>query len=96
MRNLAVEINIRSKMETVLTKNTGVGVSSVDALWTLIMQQAKSTRKALVERLFREEVETAEQFLLKSSLQRGWQQVKEMERSGKDYGTLQDLITKLG
>ena len=70
-------------------------LSSVDALWTLIMQQGKGTRRALTERMLTADVETAEQILLKSSIHRGWQQVKAMEKNDQTKGTLQDLIDSL-
>ena len=75
--------------------NSAVGVSSIDALWALIMQQAKSTRRALTERLMAADMESAEQLLLKASIRRGWEQVQTMEQTGKDNGTLQSLIDEL-
>lgn len=72
-----------------------MGVSSIDALWALIMQQAKSTRRVLTERLMAADMESAEQLLLKASMRRGWEQVQAMERTGKNNGTLQNLIDEL-
>ena len=71
------------------------GISSAEALWILIMQQPRSTRRALTEKLLSSDMETAEQILLKNSIQRGWQQVKEMRYSGTHESTLQDLIDEL-
>lgn len=70
-------------------------MSSTDALWTLIMNQSKATRRILTERLLSEDIETGERLLLKASIERGWQQVKELQQSGKNKSSLQDLITEL-
>ena len=70
-------------------------MSSTDALWTLIMNQPKATRRILTERLLSEDLETGERLLLKASIERGWQQVKELQQSGKNKSSLQDLITEL-
>ena len=70
-------------------------MSSTDALWTLIMNQPKATRRILTERLLSEDLETGERLLLKASIERGWQQVKELQQSGKNKSSLQDLITVL-
>lgn len=70
-------------------------MSSTDALWTLIMNQSKATRRILTERLLSEDLETGERLLLKASIERGWQQVKELQQSGKNKSSLQDLITEL-
>ena len=67
-------------METVPTPiNKSGKVSVTDALWSLIEGQSKSTRRALTERLLAEDIELAEQLLLKASIERGWQQVKSMQ-----------------
>ena len=70
-------------------------MSSADALWTLIMNQSKATRRILTERLLSEDLETGERLLLKASIERGWQHVKELQQSGKNKSSLQDLITEL-
>lgn len=70
-------------------------MSSTDALWTLIMNQPEATRRILTERLLSEDLETGERLLLKASIERGWQQVKELQQSGKNKSSLQDLITVL-
>lgn len=70
-------------------------VSTVDALWSLIAGQNKSTRRELTERLLTDDIELAEQLLLKASIERGWQQVKSMEANGNTNGSLQDLIDEL-
>ena len=70
-------------------------VSTVDALWSLIAGQNKSTRRELTERLLTDDIELAEQLLLKASIERGWQQVKAMEANGSTGGSLQDLIDEL-
>lgn len=70
-------------------------MSSTDALWTLIMNQPKTTRRILTERLLSEDIETGERLLLKASIERGWQQVRELQQSGKNKSSLQDLITEL-
>ncbi|MBQ7061717.1 MAG: hypothetical protein IJM88_00315 [Bacteroidales bacterium] len=49
----------------------------------------------LTERLLSDDIELAEQLLLKASLERGWQQVKAMEADGAASGSLQDLIDDL-
>lgn len=84
-------------METVMTPNTSKAgrVSAADALWSLIAGQTKSTRRTLTERLLSDDIEMAEQLLLKASLERGWQQVKAMEADDSDNGSLQDLIDEL-
>ncbi len=71
------------------------GISSADALWTLIQKQPKSTRRAIAERLLLSDWEMGEQLLLKASIERGWQQVKTMQQTGHHSGTLQDLINEL-
>ena len=70
-------------------------VSPVDALWTLIMKQSRKIRNALTEKLLSADIEAGERLLLKASIERGWQQVKEMQAPGKHHGTLQDLIKDL-
>lgn len=84
-------------METVIAPTIGKSgrVSAADALWSLIAGQSKSTRRALTERLLSEDIELAEQLLLKTSIERGWQQVKAMEADGNASGSLQDLIDDL-
>jgi hypothetical protein len=83
-------------METVPTPiNKSGKVSVTDALWSLIEGQSKSTRRALTERLLAEDIELAEQLLLKASIERGWQQVKSMQADDSTKGTLQDLIDEL-
>ena len=59
-------------METVPTPNINKSgkVSVTDALWSLIEGQSKSTRRALTERLLAEDIELAEQLLLKASIER--------------------------
>lgn len=59
------------------------------------MNQPKATRRILTERLLSEDIETGERLLLKVSIERGWQQVKELQQSGKNKSSLQDLITEL-
>ena len=70
-------------------------VSAVDALWSLIAGQTKSTRRALTERLLSDDIELAEQLVLKASIERGWQQVKAMQADGSNDGSLQDLIDEM-
>ena len=84
-------------MESTITPTIGKSgkVSTVDALWSLIAGQNKSTRRELTERLLTDDIELAEQLLLKASIERGWQQVKAMEADGCTGGSLQDLIDEL-
>lgn len=84
-------------METVIAPTIGKSgrVTAADALWSLIAGQSKSTRRVLTERLLSDDIELAEQLLLKASLERGWQQVKAMEADGAASGSLQDLIDDL-
>lgn len=84
-------------MESVITPDISQSgkVSAVDALWSLISGQTKSTRRALTERLLSDDIELAEQLLLKASIERGWQQVKAMQADGNDSGSLQDLIDEM-
>ena len=84
-------------MESTIASTIGKSgkVSTVDALWSLIAEQNKSTRRELTERLMTDDIELAEQLLLKASIERGWQQVKAMEADGSTGGTLQDLIDEL-
>jgi len=85
-------------METVITPNVSKygRVSAADALWSLIAGQTKSTRRALTERLLSDDIELAEQLVLKASIERGWQQVKAMMADGSNGGSLQDLIDEMG
>ena len=69
-------------------------VSSADALWALIQKQSKSTRRAIAERLLISDWEMGEQLLLKASIERGWQQVKSMQKTGHHSETLHDLINE--
>lgn len=46
-------------------------ISATDALWSLIAQQTKSTRRALTERLLYDNIELAEKLLQKASIKRG-------------------------
>ena len=84
-------------MESTIASSIGKSgkVSTVDALWSLIAGQNKSTRRELTERLLTDDIELAEQLLLKASIERGWQQVKAMEADGSTGGLLQDLIDEL-
>lgn len=84
-------------MESVITPDISQSgkVSAVDALWSLIAGQTKSTRRALTERLLSDDIELAEQLLLKASIERGWQQVKAMQVDGINNGSLQDLIDEM-
>lgn len=77
-------------MET-LPRSTNVpqGVSSVDALWALIQQQSKNTRRTLTERLLSSDLELGEQLLLKASIERGWEQVKSIRQADCHADTLQ-------
>ena len=70
-------------------------VSSVDALWALIQKQSKNTRRTLTERLLSSDLEMGEQLLLKASIERGWEQVKAMQKTGSHIGNLQDFIDEL-
>ena len=84
-------------MESTIASTIGKSgkVSTVDALWSLIAGQNKSTRRELTERLLTDDIELAEQLLLKASIERGWQQVKAMEADASTGCTLQDLIDEL-
>ena len=83
-------------METMTrSKANSMGVSSADALWTLIQKESKSTRRTIAERLLSYDPEMGEQLLLKASIERGWRQVKSMQKSCGHSGTLQDLINEL-
>ena len=84
-------------METIVSPNISNSgkVSAADALWSLIAGQPKSTRRALTERLLSDDIELAEQLVLKASIERGWQQAKTMEADGSTKGTLQDFIDEL-
>ena len=84
-------------METVIAPTIGKSdrVTAADALWSLIAGQSQSTRRVLTERILSDDIELAEQLLLKASLERGWQQVKAMEADGAASGSLQDLIDDL-
>ena len=84
-------------MEVVITPDVRKTdrVSTADALWSLIAGQNKSTRRALTERLLSDDIELAEQLLLKASIERGWQQIKAMQADGCNNGTLQDLIDEM-
>lgn len=81
-------------MGPVITPNVSKSgrVSAADALWSLIAGQSKSTRRALTERLLSDDIELAEQLVLKASIKRGWQQVKAMQTDSGNNGSLQDLI----
>lgn len=78
-------------MESVITPDISQSgkVSAVDALWSLIAGQTKSTRRALTERLLSDDIELAEQLLLKASIERGWQQVKAMQAKS-EYASVSD------
>lgn len=84
-------------MEAVITPDVSRSgrVSAADALWSLIAGQTKSTRRALTERLLSDDIELAEQLVLKASIERGWQQVKAMQADGSNGGSLQDLIDEM-
>lgn len=43
-------------------------ISATDALWSLITQQTKSTRRALTERMLYDNIELAEKLLQKASI----------------------------
>lgn len=83
-------------METaVINAGKAKGLSAADALWSLIVGQSKSTRRVLTERLVSDNLELAEQLLLKASIERGWEQVKVMQKKKSKEGSLQDLIDEL-
>ena len=87
--------NFKTMEKLTTYKSTSLSVSSADALWALIQKQSKSTRRTLTERLLVSDLEMGEQLLLKASIDRGWQQVKSMQQTGRHSGTLQDLINEL-
>jgi len=93
VRIFAENFGIMETLTSPATANTGV--SSADALWTLIQKQSKNTRRAIAERLLVSDLEMGEKLLLKASIERGWQQVKSMQQAGHHSGTLQDLINEL-
>ena len=80
-------------MRTSVSSNASI--SSADALWALISKQAKSTRRLLTEKLLASDIVTAEQLLLKTSIERGWKQVQSMKQKGQKAPSLQDLIEDL-
>lgn len=84
-------------MDTVTSSHVSKSnrVSTTDALWSLIAGQNKRTRRALTERLLSDDIELAEQLLLKASIERGWQQVKAMQSNGSNSSSLQDLIDEM-
>jgi hypothetical protein len=43
----------------------------------------------------KKDTKAAERYLLKSSIVKGWKQVKRMQNENTDNGTLQDLIDEL-
>lgn len=91
-------VNVKTiNMESVVTPQKGASgrLSAADAPWSLIAGQSKSTRRALTERLLSDDIELAEHLLLKASIERGWQQVKVMQASGINGGSLQDLIDEI-
>lgn len=91
-------MNVKTiNMESVVTPQKGASgrLSTADALWSLIAGQSKSTRRTLTERLLSDDIELAEHLLLKASIERGWQQVKVMQASGINGGSLQDLIDEI-
>lgn len=71
-------------------------MSQVDALWTLIQGQRKAVRQALVKRIIEsdaEEVETARQKArVRMSIERGWSEVKDSMRSGKELKSAEELL----
>ena len=68
-------------------------ISTVDALWTLIQNQTKSVRKALVKRILddHEQQRTlAQQKMVKDSLTRAFDEL----HSGKVHHNARDLFKK--
>ena len=68
-------------------------ISTVDALWTLIQNQTKSVRKALVKRILddHEQQRTlAQQKMVKDSLTRAFDEL----HSGKVHNNARDLCKK--
>ena len=68
-------------------------ISTVDALWTLILNQTKSVRKALVKRILddHEQQRTlAQQKMVKDSLTRAFDEL----HSGKVHHNARDLFKK--
>lgn len=68
-------------------------ISTVDALWTLIQNQTKSVRKALVKRILddHEQQRTlAQQQMVKDSLTRAFDEL----HSGKVHHNARDLFKK--
>lgn len=82
-------------MASTTLPNSTASNSTVEALWTLIMQQSKNTRQAIMERFVSNNTKLAEQMLLKASIERGWKEVKNMQVGKTKTGTLQDLIDTL-
>ena len=67
-------------------------ISSVDALWALIQSQKRGVQQALTERLCALDTTLAEKIVLKNSIERGWEQVKEMAKNPEAGMTLEDLL----
>ena len=82
-------------MATTSLSNKAASNSSLEALWTLIMQKSKNTRQAIMERLVFNNTKLAEQMLIKASIEKGWQEVKAIKNGKDSSGTLQDLIDNL-
>ena len=68
-------------------------ISMVDALWTLIQNQSKSVRKALVKRIldeYEQQLTMAQQQMVKDSLTRAFDEL----HSGKVHHNARDLFKK--
>ena len=86
-------------MEATTLNISNQSISTVDALWTLILNQKQSVRKALVRRLMETEIyadETArQQAYICSTIEKGWKEVKSSMKEGRSLKSADDLLAEL-
>lgn len=73
-------------------------ISTVDALWTLIQNQSKSIRKALIKRLLdaeKEEKTRRQQEYVKQTLTHAILEVREAQRTGKKLMSADEFLEEM-
>ena len=73
-------------------------MSTIDALWTLIQNQPKAIRKALVQRIVKSDIDAEtyrQQQMMKKSLDRAFAELAEVKRTGKQLPNAWELLKDL-
>lgn len=80
--------------EVVLTKQQAEA-NAIDAVWYIIQSQSAAVRKAITQRLIEAETEAKkkrQQKMVKDSLTRAFDEVRESRRTGKELKSFDDFL----